>query len=259
MSWKRLVARAISECWALGSNGIAGPQSGLRILLYHAVGTRLRHDPYGISIGVDLFERHMALLAGRTEIRLVGLLDWLPASPGLHVAVTFDDGYKDNLYQAAPILQRYDIPFTVFATSSFLRSGSDEYLTPGELRELAALPGVTIGSHGSTHRPLVACDDAALDAELGGSRQYLEDLLGGPVTAIAYPHGAADSHVTQAARRAGYTLGVCSRFGVNGPSHDPLVLCRTELIASDSERVFLQKLQGGWDWCRYRWRRSRSI
>jgi len=227
-------------------------QCGLRILLYHAVGTRLRHDPYGISISTELFERHMALLAGIKDIRPVGLLDWRPASQGLHVAVTFDDGYKDNLNRAAPILQRYGIPFTVFATSAYLQSGSDEYLTPAELRDLAELPGVSIGSHGTTHRPLSLCDDAALQSELNGSRCYLEDLLGRPVVMIAYPHGSTDVRVAQAARRAGYTLGVCSRFGLNDGSRHPLHLRRTEVVAFDSERVFRQKLNGAWDW--YRWK-----
>jgi len=248
MSWKRLVARTISECWKLCSSGAVGRGAGLRILLYHSIGSRLRHDPYGISIDAALFERQMALLAGRRDLRLVGLRDWLPASQGLQVAVTFDDGFKDNLYEAAPVLRRYAIPFTVFATPSLLESGSDEYLTPRELRELASFPQAAVGSHGATHRPLAACDNVTLEKELAGSRRYLEDLLGGPVSVIAYPHGSADLRVAQAARQAGYTIGLCSHRGMNDPLRDPMLLCRTEVLASDSERLFLQKLNGAWDW-----------
>lgn len=118
---------------------------GFRALLYHAVGSRLAHDSYGISISSSLFERHMALLAAGEGGQVVDLSIPWTALDGLKVAITFDDGYKDNLQTAAPILLRHGVPFTVFATSSFIRSGSSEYLTPAELRELADLTGVTIG------------------------------------------------------------------------------------------------------------------
>jgi len=32
---------------------------------------------------------------------------------------TFDDGYKDNFTKAYPIFKKYNIPFTIFITSSF--------------------------------------------------------------------------------------------------------------------------------------------
>jgi len=252
VTWKRLVARTISECAAMGGR-IAGCRRGFRILLYHAVGSRVDHDTYGLSIRPKMFERHMAVLANSQWVSVVDLREGLTAASPLRVAVTFDDGYRDTLAVAAPILLKYKIPFAVFVTAAFVRSGSSLYLIPAELRELADLPGVTIGSHGSSHAPLADCDEAALWQEVDGSRRALEDMIGRPVTSIAYPHGSVNRRVRDAARRAGYTVGVCSRFDINGSGRDPLLLCRTEVLAVDSERVFLQKLEGAWDW--YRWRR----
>jgi len=221
-------------------------------LLYHAVGSRVDHDTYGFSIRPEMFERHMAALAQAPWVSLVDLHEGLGARASLRVAVTFDDGYKDNLAVAAPILLKLKIPFTVFVTTAFVRSGSSLYLTPAELRELADLPGVTIGSHGMTHIRLAECDDHTLWQELEGSRLMLEDLIGKPVTAITYPRGSVNRRVADMARRAGYTLGACSRFNINDARRDPLLLCRTEVVAADSERVFLQKLWGVWDWQRWR-------
>lgn len=254
MRLRRVAARAISEICGAG-RALLGPRHGLRVLLYHSVGSQLRNDSYGISIRPSLFERHMRLLSKTEGVNLAAMSGDLSADPSdLRIAVTFDDGYKDNLYKAAPILLKFQIPFTVFVSSSFIRNGScSEYLTSNELKELAALPGASIGSHGATHLPLALCDDATLWRELHESRSRIEDVIGKAVNAIAYPHGSVNRRVRDSAQRAGYLLGVCSRFDINTASRDPLLLCRSEIVAADSERVFRQKLNGAWDW--YRWRK----
>lgn len=251
MNWKRATAETIASCSALGRM-LAGRRCGFRILLYHAIGSRLEHDSYGMSIRPDLFERHVAILAKTRWANVEDLSEGQESRHPLRIAVTLDDGYKDTLEVAAPILQKYKIPFTVFVTTSFIESKKPIFLTRAELRELAVLPGVKIGSHGVTHIPLADCDDSTLWRELADSRRLLEDMIGKPVTSISYPHGSANRRVAAAAKRAGYTLGACSRFDINDASRDPFLLCRTEVVSSDSERGFLQKLQGAWDW--HRWR-----
>ncbi|MBA2734795.1 MAG: polysaccharide deacetylase family protein [Acidobacteria bacterium] len=251
MRWKRAIARTISEISAL-QRGQSAPRSGFRIMLYQAVGSPLSRDPYGISIKPELFERHMKILAQNTDAHLVPFADGCAVDSAFRVAVTFDDGYRDNLHTAAPVLLKFRIPFTVFVVSSFLKQQDSDYLTPSELRELAALPGATIGSHGATHLQLAKCDDATLWRELHESKCEIEDMLGVPVTGIAYPHGSVDLRVRDATARAGYLTGGCSRFDINDQSRDPLLLSRREVVAADSERTFLQKLYGAWDW--YRWR-----
>jgi peptidoglycan/xylan/chitin deacetylase (PgdA/CDA1 family) len=251
VTWKRTLSRGISEIGAVAER-FRGRRLGFRILLYHAVGTRLVHDTYGTSIRPELFGQQMAILSGEQHLSVVGLMDSRADSVPLKVAITFDDGYKDNLYTAAPVLMKQGFPFTVFVTSSFLKSGGSDYLTPTELRELAWLSGAEVGSHGVSHVPLTRCDDESLWRELSVSRREIEDVIGKPVTAVAYPHGSVDPRVRDAAAQAGYTVGVCSRFDVNSPERDRLLLCRTEIVAGDTERVFRQKLAGAWDWRRWR-------
>ncbi len=250
--WRRKLTRGIAEAIALARTA-AAPRAGLRVLMYHAVGTPAADDKLGIySIDPALFGRQIAALAGYAGSTIIGLGQGLPAAGQLRVAVTFDDGYRDNLYRAAPLLREYGIPFTVFVCTGFMRQQSGDYLSAGELRELGALPGATIGSHGVTHARLTSLDDRALREELVASRAYLEDTSGRAVTSLSYPHGAVDRRVRDAAEAAGYTIGACSRFDINGPERDPLLLCRTDILGVDSVRVFQQKLHGDWDW--YRWR-----
>ena len=164
------------------------------------------------------------------------------------LAVTFDDGYRDVLTKAAPLLVEKKIPFTLFATTDFIRSGSPLYLNEAELKELSRLPGAGIGSHGKTHRRLTSLYDRVLKEDLAASRKNLEDLLGKPVTMLSYPHGAVDRRVRDAAQEAGYTLGATSRYGLNLPGRDPLLLCRTEIVAWDEVEDLELKAKGHWDW-----------
>ena len=247
VKWKRIAAGGISEAFFFGIK-LSGFRKGFRVLLYHAVDSEIPHDHYGISIKTELFEKHMVALGGMENVNIVDLTGEHVSNTGLDVAITLDDGYRDTLYNAAPILLKYHIPFTVFATTSFIQSGSPLYLTPDELKELSSFEGVTIGSHGVTHNPLRKCDDKTLWKELHESRLYLEDLTEKPVTAVSYPHGSVDQRVRDTAEKAGYVVGGCSLYGINNESHDPLLLRRIEIIDSDSEKVFFKKVHGAWDW-----------
>ena len=252
MNLRRLVARSISESIA-ATAWLRSPPAGLRVLMYHAIGTPALGDRLGLfSLAAERFERHMTLLAQWQHGRVVDFSPGALEGTDSRVAISFDDGYLDNLEVAAPILIERKLPFTVFVTAEFVRNSTPGFLTPSALRSLAALPGAQIGAHGARHLALSQCDDATVREELQTSKRYLEDLLGREVSTLAYPHGAVDRRVRDAAQDAGYVLGACSHAGVNAPARDPLVLARTEILAPDSARVFAQKLRGDWDW--YRWR-----
>lgn len=252
MDWRRLTTRAIAEMVVLAS-AFRAPRTGLRVLMYHALGSPVMGDPRGIfSVSSTLFEAHMAALDQFENAVVTDISRHRISDPQLHVAITFDDGYADNLRIASPVLERYGYPFTVFAVSEFVRQGIAPFLSPHELRELASRPGITIGAHGATHIPLTQCDERTLANELLSSKHCLEDITGKPVTTMAYPYGAVDQRVRAATGRAGYDFGFTSHFDINSPSRDPLLMARTAILNTDCVRVFRQKLRGDWDW--YRWR-----
>jgi peptidoglycan/xylan/chitin deacetylase (PgdA/CDA1 family) len=226
-------------------------QPGFRILMYHAVGTPIPEDRLGLyTLAPENFAGQVQAVAEDTSMPVRNFGEAADAAQGL--AITFDDGYRDALTAAAPLLARFGLPFTVFVTTDYVRSGDRIYLTPQELRELAACPGATIGSHGVSHARLVECPDATLRNELADSRSYLEDLLQRPVTTLSYPHGAADRRVRDAAEAAGYELAACSRFGTNRGDRDPLLLLRTDIWSVDGLDVFRSKVAGNWDWMGWR-------
>ena len=170
------------------------------VLTYHAIG-----DGDG-SLFVDpaSFAAHLDLIAacGVDAVTVSELVSRLRAGALVRpvVAVTFDDGMASVPRIAAPLLIERGLPATVFAVSGHLGGTSDwETARPGspalalagaeELAELV-LQGFEIGCHGMTHAPLDTGGEAFLRQELIEAKDSLEQQVGAPVTAYAYPYGA---------------------------------------------------------------------
>lgn len=253
MNWKYKTWKAIAAGYRR-LRGFPSLKPGLRILCYHAVGTLLPEDPYGLSIAPPLFQAQMELLAEGRFGSVVALGQARLEEPKPQVCLTFDDGYRDALTRVAPLLARLGLPFTVCVTPELIRGGEERYLDLPRLQELSAFPGAEIGAHGLSHLRLADCDDQTLERELSESKAWLENELGKAVTVMTYPHGSVDRRVRQAAAQAGYRRAGCSRYGLNAPGRDPLLLCRTEIISWDDAATFAQKTLGGWDWYRFRHR-----
>jgi peptidoglycan/xylan/chitin deacetylase (PgdA/CDA1 family) len=241
---QRHFVRLLSEARAVVP---PAPAPGLRILAFHAIGSSLPFRHYGISMSPACFEQAMAGLDPRQNSGLTDAVNRLD-SPAALLALTFDDGYRDVLETAVPILRAHGLAASVFITAAFAASGAPLYLDRQSIVELSRDPGMEIGSHGATHRRLTECSDIDLRNELRDSRHQLEDWIGRPVRTLAYPHGAVDRRVRDAAEAAGYESACTSRFGVNRGHTDPLLLRRNEIVAADSLRVIRQKAEGFWDW-----------
>jgi hypothetical protein len=71
------------------------------------------------------------------------------------VAITFDDGYADNLHNARPLLERYGMPATFFLTSGYI--GREREFWWDELERLILQPGtlpevLDVSVNGSTYK-----------------------------------------------------------------------------------------------------------
>lgn len=245
----RWVARAAG---AIHCRAVPG---SLRVLLYHSVGSDIPWATYGLSVDAERFTRHMWWLKHKSGCRLVsiedGVLRVADGVEGPFVAVTFDDGFRDNLEVAAPILCSLGIPFTVFVTAAYLQLGEQGdalYLTKTALKNLANLPGVTVGFHGFSHRPLTQLECGVLHQELLDGKRVLEDITGKPVVTLSYPHGAVNAQIRRAVASCGFRLGATSFFGLNRPDTPPLMLYRTEVLGEDVVEDLRVKVHGGYDW-----------
>ncbi len=92
--------------------------SGL-ILLYHRIADAAP-DPFGLCVPPSLFRQHMEHIRRTCEPLTLPAFAAAIASrslPERAVAITFDDGYVDNLTKAAPILASLNLPATFFVTT----------------------------------------------------------------------------------------------------------------------------------------------
>jgi hypothetical protein len=101
--------------------GYAGRHPAFLIRTYHRVNDEL--DPFFGAIPTEQFEAQIAYIA-RTHLVLSveELVERMHQGrlPRNAVAITFDDGYRDTLTHAAPILARYGLPATVFLATGFI-------------------------------------------------------------------------------------------------------------------------------------------
>jgi peptidoglycan/xylan/chitin deacetylase (PgdA/CDA1 family) len=212
------------------------------VLCYHAVSDGWAHQ---LSVGPAALEGQLRSLR-RRGYRGVGAEAALDgARRGLHV--TFDDAFR-SVTNALPVLERMNVPATVFACAAFAEEGrpldvselaAEARAHPEELAtmdwdELRSLGehGVEIGSHTVNHPHLPRLSDAEINNELADSRSRLEEGLGRPCNFLAYPYGEHDERVRAAARRVGYA-GAFALANTAPRLRDPYALPRVDLYRKD--------------------------
>lgn len=93
------------------------------ILMYHRIADE-RLDPWRLCVSPENFAEHLQLLRA-ARVRLMTVAD-LAASlatgvvPRRAVAITFDDGYRDNLDAGLPLLEQFEAPATLFVASGYV-------------------------------------------------------------------------------------------------------------------------------------------
>jgi peptidoglycan/xylan/chitin deacetylase (PgdA/CDA1 family) len=218
------------------------PAEGVRIVHYHFVFDDER----------ERFARHLDFLASKYEpVALSEAVERLRAGRirGREVVFTFDDGFRSQLENAAPLLAEHGIRACFFLVTELLSASPEqaarfcrerlhlprpvEPLSWGDAAQLVEL-GHEVGSHGRSHPNLVELDGARLDEELRGSRDELERRLGRDVLHFSAPYGDRvrfSPEVSAAARDAGYTSCATAQRGRNVSADDVFALRRHHLVA----------------------------
>lgn len=225
--------------------------TGVRILGYHRV-AGVRHD---LSVRPSSFREQMERIKdiGVTPIPLAAVPDMLGEPvQGRFVCVTFDDGYLDNLEEAAPVLEELEIPATIFVSTGVI-DGQAGYtwfkhappaLSWDDIDSLVRGGLIDVQSHTRTHPRLPHVDDAQAWEEIAGSKRDLEQRVPYEVTSLCYPAGLHGEREVRYTEAAGYRLGLATSPGVNNQGQDPFRLNRTLVYRQDRIGDFAVKMGG---------------
>lgn len=191
----------------------------VRILLYHRV-EDVQNDPHELCVGKDNFYNQIKFLKENFKIiPLVKLAQDIRKSrvDNNTIVITFDDGYADNLHNATPILQKFNIPATIFITAGGIGQNlfywdkdnpeAGHPLSADELKELTKISLIEIGAHTLTHPRLSGLSAKNQEKEISESKKNLEEMINRPVLSFAYPFGGINSFTLETVsmvKKAGY-------------------------------------------------------
>lgn len=238
------------------------PAKGLPVLMYHKVGdppegSRLKKLWVSVEAfrwQMDYLKRHgYAALTLRRAAELVA--EGRPVAPN-SVVLTFDDGYRNNLENALPVLREYGFPATIYIVVNAVGRDNFWHDPVNEIRlpmlswdNIAALQeaGWDIGSHTLTHRRLTRLSRDEAKNEIVESRRILGEKLGLAPVSFAHPYGdgADDLDLRRVVEEAGYRTASSVHRGKADVAASPYCLKRIFVRGDDTRWDFHLNLTRG--------------
>jgi len=239
-------------------------QNRIPILMYHSIqdGASDRRPYFDINTSPDRFAQQMKFLReqGYRTVHLEEAWKLLAADrwDSRYVVITFDDGYRDFLTAAYPIMAEFGHTAALFIPSGLIQDErahfqQRECLTWREIRELHT-NGIEIGSHSVTHRELKFLRTSELEAEVSNSKQTIENKIGHSIRSFSYPYAFPESEAVfsqtlrELLEKHGYQNGVTTIIGSSSRDSDRFLLPRLPVNSWDDVPLFRAKLEGHYDW-----------
>lgn len=217
------------------------------VLIYHKIDlptsdVRIR----GAYTAPKKFERQMYFLKKNgfsfyTASELVKHFREHGRFPEKGVAVTFDDGWKDNYLNAFPILKKFGVKATIFLVPACIGKttgmvtaegeGEREHLSGSDIIEMS-VSGIEFGSHSMNHKLFHEISPVEVEFEAVESKKHIENLVQKPCQVFAYPAGFYTDPAKRALENAGYAAAFSTVYGP-GNVHDLYALNRTEILRRD--------------------------
>lgn len=230
------------------------------ILMYHSIALPPQNEVMrSIHVKPNSFAMQMRILKklGYKGLSMSDLSPYLNGEKfGKVVGITFDDGYRNNLLNAAKILDKHNFTATTYVVSEAI--GRDNFwdrkvgippntiMTRDELREWVSL-GLEIGCHTATHPNLTLLGDDQIRHELVNSKSLLETIIDEPVTQFCYPYGKYNDQTKELIRDSGFKTATTMNRGRVTANESLLELPRVPITYHTLPHLFVLKLLTGYE------------
>ncbi len=230
-------------------------QKPIPILMYHSIaampkGTVMR----SLHVPPNLFKSQMWLLKimGYQGLSMSKLQPYLTGEKvGKVIGITFDDGFKNNLTHALPVLKKFGFSATCYIVSQKIGGINEWDLDKGipenplmdesEIKEWIE-NGMEIGSHSQNHVRLSECNIEVATTEIEQSRVDLEAQFGYPVKHFCYPYGSYNDEIVTITKNTGYNTATTVNRGRSKSVDNLLTLPRVPITHRTFAHLFLMKI-----------------
>jgi len=230
-------------------------QRPIPILMYHSIGDMPKGTTMrSLHVPPKRFHFQMRMLQwlGYRGLSMGELLPYLRGEKnGKVVGITFDDGYRNNLIEALPVLKQFGFSATCYIISQQvggvnqwdLKKGipKNPLMNENEIGNWIT-EGMEIGSHTQNHVRLTQCSRATAVKEIAQSRSDLEEQFGIPVHHFCYPWGDYNNSIQQITSDAGYITATTTQRGRSTHHANLLALPRVPITHYTIPHLFLMKI-----------------
>tara|TARA_B100000787_G_C16181151_1_gene291890 strand:+ start:797 stop:1519 length:723 start_codon:yes stop_codon:yes gene_type:complete len=225
------------------------------ILMYHSIESMPRKTVMrSLHVPPKRFKFQMWMLKflGFKALSLSQLKPYLDGEKhGKVVGITFDDGYQNNLINAAPILIKYNFSATCYIVNNEIGLSNTWDLKKGitqrplmnesEITEWLNL-GMDIGAHTNTHADLTNISLTKLQEEIKGSKEDLEKKFNIKVKDFCYPFGSFNESVCNMVKESGFLSATTMIRGKASDKSDHYKLPRIPVNHRTLPHLFLAKI-----------------
>ncbi len=218
------------------------------ILCYHNLNPNV---PGSMNMTPKKFESQMKWLKdnGFTFIPLKEAVDYLQgkrdALPAKSIVITADDGWQSDYTYMLPVIQKYNIPVTLFIYPQTISEGKHA-LTWDELKKLQQTGLFDIQGHTYSHpnfkhekrRLSAASYEKFVQHELVDSKKILENKLNIKISYLAWPFGIYDPYLEKQAADAGYVMAFSIDARAANRNFRPMAQPRFMIIDAQSMKTF---------------------
>lgn len=231
------------------------------ILMYHRVPDSKIESQHQTYVTKNSFVSHLQFLRtmGFQSLTFSDLADFwhgrrdLSTFPKRPIVLTFDDGYRDNLTNALPILKEFGFRAVIYllGDNSLDRNNWDGpsersmLMSKEERQELVRSGVFEVGSHAYDHIDLSKLTAEEASQQLRKSKAALEQEFGAPIISVAYPFGKTNGKVIEIAKDSGYEFAVGTDSGGVHLADDRWNVFRTNIFPRDG-RFSLWKKSSPW-------------